>query len=56
MKPVGLVDQIYHGFDKHKRVCRLQKKAGATAVYAHEDGALETFVLRLKKLGTVLHL
>ena len=44
-------DRIYQRFDK-KVSKRLQnaKKNGATAVYAYEDGALETF-LEAKKIG-----
>lgn len=45
------MDQIYRNFDKQvsKRLVRA-KKNGATAVYAYEDGALETFI-EAKKLG-----
>lgn len=44
-------DQIYHGLDEQvsKRL-KKAKKNGATAVYAYEDCALETF-LEAKKLG-----
>jgi glycosyltransferase involved in cell wall biosynthesis len=44
-------DQIYQRFDKQvsKRLVKA-KHGGATAVYAYEDGALETF-LEAKKLG-----
>jgi glycosyltransferase involved in cell wall biosynthesis len=45
------VDKIYQNFDKDvsKRLVKA-KKNGATAVYAYEDGALETF-LEAKKIG-----
>lgn len=45
------IDKIYQNFDKEvsKRLVKA-KKSGATAVYAYEDGALETF-LQAKKIG-----
>jgi len=44
-------DQVYRRFDAQvsKRLAKA-KKEGATAVYAYEDGALETFI-EAKKLG-----
>jgi len=44
-------DKIYQSFDKKvsKRL-KKAKKNGATAIYAYEDGALETFI-EAKKLG-----
>jgi glycosyltransferase involved in cell wall biosynthesis len=45
------VDQNYHAFDRHVAKSLVgAKRAGATAVYAYEDGALETFI-EAKKLG-----
>ncbi len=47
------VDQIYIRFDKHVAKKLLSaKKNGVTAVYAYEDGALETFK-EAKKLGLI---
>ena len=45
------IDKIYRNFDMQvsKRLSKA-KKNGATAVYAYEDGALETF-LEAKKIG-----
>jgi hypothetical protein len=45
------IDKIYQNFDKQvsKRLVKA-KRNGATAVYAYEDGALETF-LEAKKIG-----
>lgn len=45
------VDIIYQNFDREvsKRLAKA-KKNGATAVYAYEDGALETFI-EAKKIG-----
>jgi hypothetical protein len=47
------VDKIYSNFDKQvaKRL-KNAKKNGVTAVYAYEDGALETF-REAKKLGLI---
>lgn len=45
------VDKIYHNLDKKiSRKLLHAKKNGLTAVYAYEDGALETFIAA-KKLG-----
>lgn len=45
------VDKNYQAFDKHvARSLSKAKKSGVTAVYAYEDGALETF-REAKKLG-----
>ncbi len=45
------VDNIYHNLDKKiSKKLKSAKKKGLTAVYAYEDGALETFTAA-KKLG-----
>jgi glycosyltransferase involved in cell wall biosynthesis len=45
------IDQIYRAFDRHVAAgLPAAARAGATAVYAYEDGALETFT-RAKRLG-----
>ena len=45
------MDKIYQNFDKQvSKSIEKAKRNGATAVYAYEDGALETF-LEAKKLG-----
>jgi len=46
------VDQIYHHLDDQvsKRLAGLTKASGLTAVYAYEDGALQTFRIA-KQLG-----
>jgi glycosyltransferase involved in cell wall biosynthesis len=45
------VDKNYQAFDKHvAKSLAKAKKDGATAVYAYEDGALETFI-KAKELG-----
>jgi glycosyltransferase involved in cell wall biosynthesis len=47
------VDQNYRTFDKHVASgLGAAARAGATAVYAYEDGALETF-MEAKKLGLI---
>ncbi|WP_264565361.1 glycosyltransferase family 4 protein [Flavobacterium sp. N3904] len=52
---VGLfsIDKIYHNLDgKVANTLENAKKNGVTAVYAYEDGALETFI-KAKELGLI---
>ncbi|HSD06039.1 glycosyltransferase family 4 protein [Flavobacterium sp.] len=50
-KGIFCIDQIYKSLDKHVATdLSIAQKKGVTAVYAYEDGALETFT-EAKKLG-----
>ena len=50
-KGIFCIDQIYKSLDKHVATdLSVAQKKGVTAVYAYEDGALETFT-KAKQLG-----